>query len=198
MSAARASRAWSRLGLDQLDLFLIHWPLPTLDEVDYVATWKAMTGLVAEGLVRSAGVSNFQPAHLDRIILETGVTPVVNQVELHPVRFPNRAVREAGDRHDIALEAHSPLGHDRKLFAEPMIERIARTSRQDDRPDARCARHLQQGAHRDPEASSRPERIAENMDIFNFTLTPTTSLPSTRSMRGHPGASARSGPLHRG
>jgi 2,5-diketo-D-gluconate reductase A len=72
------------LGLEQLDLFLIHWPLPTLYDGDYVSTWKAMTEFLAEGRLRSAGVSNFQPAHLDRIIAETGIVPAVNQFELHP------------------------------------------------------------------------------------------------------------------
>ena len=95
------------LGRDQLDLFLIHWPLPTLYDGDYVSTWRAVTEFVAEGTLRTAGVSNFQPAHLDRIVAETVIVPAVNQVELHPY-FVNGAVRAAAERHGIAIEAHSP------------------------------------------------------------------------------------------
>ena len=100
----------THLGIDQVDLFLVHWPLPTLYEGDYVATWKVVTELVSDGRARSVGVSNFQPAHLERIIAETGIKPAVNQVELHPY-FANTAVIEACAQHGIAAEAHSPLGH---------------------------------------------------------------------------------------
>jgi 2,5-diketo-D-gluconate reductase A len=97
------------LGLDQLDLFLVHWPLPTLYDGDYVSTWKAVTEFVADGRLRSAGVSNFRPAHLDRIIAETGIVPAVNQFELHPY-FANEAARAATRRHGIAVEATVPSG----------------------------------------------------------------------------------------
>ena len=85
------------LGLDQLDLFLVHWPLPTLYDGDYVSTWKAVASLVAEGRLRTAGVSNFQPAHLDRIIAETGITPAVNQVELVQAEAGHGFVERAAD-----------------------------------------------------------------------------------------------------
>jgi 2,5-diketo-D-gluconate reductase A len=98
-----------KLGLAYLDLFLMHWPLPTLYDGDYVATWRAMTELVADGRLRTAGVSNFQPAHLDCIIAKTGVAPAVNQIEVHPY-FANDAAREASTRQGIAVEAWSPLG----------------------------------------------------------------------------------------
>jgi predicted oxidoreductase len=87
----------THLGVDQIDLFLVHWPLPTLYNGDYVLTWKAVAGLVTDGLARSAGVSNFQPARLERIIADTGLTPAVNQIELHPY-FANTARARSGDR----------------------------------------------------------------------------------------------------
>ncbi len=99
----------NHLGVDQIDLFLVHWPLPTLYDGDYVSTWQTVAGFVADGRARSAGVSNFQPAHLERIITETGITPAVNQVELHPY-FTNPAVRGACAGYGIAVEAHSPSG----------------------------------------------------------------------------------------
>jgi 2,5-diketo-D-gluconate reductase A len=92
------------LGLEQLDLFLIHWPLPTLYGGDYVSTWRAMNGLVAGGRLRTAGVSNFQRAHLDRIIAETGIVPAVNQIEVHPY-FRNDAARTASSRCCVAHTA---------------------------------------------------------------------------------------------
>ncbi len=103
-----------KLDLEQLDLFLIHWPVPTLYDGDFVSTWKAVTELVKDGRLRSAGVSNFQPAHLDRIIAETGVVPAVNQIEVHPY-FSNTAARSASIRHGMAVEAHSPLAQGRVL-----------------------------------------------------------------------------------
>jgi diketogulonate reductase-like aldo/keto reductase len=102
------------LGLERVDLFLMHWPLPTLYDGDYVSTWKAMTELLADGRLRSAGVSNFQPGHLDRIIDATGVVPVVNQIEVHP-EFSNSASVAASRRHGIAVDAWSPLGQGKVL-----------------------------------------------------------------------------------
>lgn len=154
------------LGLEQLDLFLIHWPLPTLYGGDYVSTWRALTGFVADGRLRTAGVSNFQPAHLDRIIEETGVVPAVNQIELHPY-FANPAV-EATRRRGIAVEAHSPLGHNREPLSDETIAGIAadhgRTSAQ-----VILRWHMQHGQIAIPK-SARPERMAENLAIFDFEL----------------------------
>jgi 2,5-diketo-D-gluconate reductase A len=157
------------LGVEQLDLFLIHWPLPTLYGGDYVSTWRAVTELVAEGRLCSAGVSNFQPAHLERIIAETGAVPTVNQFELHPY-FANTATVAASRHHGIAVEAHSPLGHNRAPLTDETITRIAR---------ARCKStaqvilrwHIQHGHIAIPK-SARPERMHENIDIFDFELTP--------------------------
>jgi 2,5-diketo-D-gluconate reductase A len=155
------------LGLDQLDLFLIHWPLPTLYDGDYVSTWKAVTELVTEGRLRTAGVSNFQPTHLDRIIAETGIIPAVNQVELHPY-FTNEAVRAAGARHGIAIEAHSPLGHDSKPLSDETITGIA-AAREKTAAQIILRWHLQHGTIVIPK-SARPERMAENLAVLDFEL----------------------------
>jgi 2,5-diketo-D-gluconate reductase A len=142
--------------------------LPTEYDGDYVSTWKAMTDLVAEGRLRSAGVSNFQPAHLERIIAETGIAPTVNQFELHPY-FANRAAREASAQHGIAIEAHSPLGHDGKPLADATITRVAaahgKTTAQ-----TILRWHIQHGHIIIPK-SARPERMAENLAVFDFELT---------------------------
>jgi 2,5-diketo-D-gluconate reductase A len=154
------------LGLEQLDLFLIHWPLPTLYDGDYVSTWRALTGFVADGRLRTAGVSNFQPAHLDRIIEETGIVPAVNQIELHPY-FVNPAAEETR-RRGIAVEAHSPLGHNREPLGDKTIARLAgdhgKTSAQ-----VILRWHIQHGHIAIPK-SSRPERMAENLAVFDFEL----------------------------
>ena len=114
-----------KLGLDYLDLFLMHWPLPTRYDGDYTSTWEAITELVAGGRLRSAGVSNFQPAHLDRIVDQTGAVPAVNQIEVHP-GFNNDAARAASARHHIAVEAWSPLGQGKVLGNETIIQIAAR------------------------------------------------------------------------
>ncbi|MCV7178169.1 aldo/keto reductase [Mycolicibacterium sphagni] len=155
------------LSLDQLDLFLIHWPLPTLYGGDYVSTWKALTEFVADGRLRSAGVSNFQPAHLDRIIGETGTAPAVNQFELHPY-FANHVAREATTRYGIAVEAHSPLGHNREPLTDAMITRIA------DAHGKSAAQvilrwHMQHGVIAIPKSAS-PQRMTENVNVFDFEL----------------------------
>jgi 2,5-diketo-D-gluconate reductase A len=157
----------SNLGLDQLDLFLIHWPLPTLHDGDYVSTWKTLTGFVADGRLRSAGVSNFQPAHLARIIDATGVVPAVNQFELHPF-FANRVARQATTQLGIAVEAHSPLGHNREPLTDDTISRIAE-ARGKSTAQVILRWHMQHGVIAIPK-SARPERMAENIDVFDFEL----------------------------
>ena len=156
------------LGIDQLDLFLIHWPLPTLYDGDYVSTWKTLLSFVEDGRLRSAGVSNFQPAHLDRIVAQTGIAPAVNQVEIHPY-FNNDAPREACLRHGIAVEAHSPLGHNSAPLNDETIMKIAaghgKTVAQ-----VILRWHMQHGIIAIPK-SAKPERMAENLDIFDFELT---------------------------
>ena len=157
----------THLGTDHLDLFLIHWPLPTLFGGDYVSTWKAVVGLQEDGRLRGAGVSNFQPEHLDRIIAETGAVPVVDQVESHPY-FANTAVREACARHGIVLEAHSPLGHDRAPLEDPVVATVAAELGRS--PAQVILRwHLQKGDVVIPK-SSRPERMRENLDVLGFSL----------------------------
>jgi 2,5-diketo-D-gluconate reductase A len=157
-----------KLGLDYLDLFLIHWPLPTLYDGDYVSTWKAMTGLLADRRVRSIGVSNFQPAHLQRIIAETGITPAVNQIEVHP-GFNNDTARAACVSYGIAVEAWSPLGQG-KLLSDAVIGDLAvRKGKTIARIILRW--HIQRGHIVFPK-SLRRERMQENLDLFDFELSP--------------------------
>jgi len=156
-----------KLQLDYLDLFLIHWPVPTLYDGDYVSTWKAMAELVDDGRLRSAGVSNFHPDHLERIITETGVVPVVNQIEAHPY-FGNAAVIEATRSHGIAVQAWSPLGQG-SILEEPAISEIAATK---GRTVAQVILrwHIQHEHIVFPKSMHR-ERIQENLAIFDFELT---------------------------
>jgi 2,5-diketo-D-gluconate reductase A len=155
-----------KLGLEQLDLFLMHWPLPTLYHGDYVSTWRAITELITHGRLRSAGVSNFQPAHLDRIIAETGVVPAVNQIEVHPY-FPNSAARAASSHHGIAVEAWSPLGQG-KLFGDEVIARIA-IARGKSNAQVILRWHLQHGYIVIPKTTHR-QRMKENFNLFDFEL----------------------------
>jgi 2,5-diketo-D-gluconate reductase A len=155
------------LGLDYLDLFLIHWPLPGEYDGDYVATWKAMTDLVAGRRLRSAGVSNFQPAHLERIIAATGIAPTVNQFELHPY-FTNDAARTGSARHGIAVEAHSPLGHNGKPLDDATITRIA-ADHEKTAAQIILRWQIQHGRIIIPK-SARPGRMTENLAVFDFEL----------------------------
>jgi 2,5-diketo-D-gluconate reductase A len=157
------------LGVDLLDLFLIHWPLPTLYSGDYVSTWQTITEFVTEGRLRSAGVSNFQPTHLERIVAETGVVPAVNQFERHPY-FANTATVAASRRFGIAVEAHSPLGHNRAPLTDHTITAIAEASGKST-AQVILRWHIQHGNIAIPK-SARPERMHENIDILTFELTP--------------------------
>jgi 2,5-diketo-D-gluconate reductase A len=155
-----------RLGLDTLDLYLIHWPSPRRDL--YVDTWRALARLQQDGRVRSIGVSNFNAEQLQRIIGETGVTPVLNQVELHPY-FQQRALIAAHATMGIATEAWSPLGQGRAL-SDPVIAAIAARHRRT--PAQIIIRwHLDSGHIAIPK-SVTPRRIAENIDVFDFKLEP--------------------------
>jgi 2,5-diketo-D-gluconate reductase A len=156
----------AKLKVDYLDLFLMHWPLPTLYDGDYVSTWRAMTELVADGRLRSVGVSNFEPAHLERIIGETGVTPVVNQIEAHPY-FPNTAARNAALAHGIAVEAWGPLGQGTVLHDETIAKIGAAHGRSVSQVTLRW--HIQRGDIIFPK-SMRPDRMRENFALFDFTL----------------------------
>ncbi|MQW77391.1 aldo/keto reductase [Nocardioides sp. dk4132] len=157
----------SALGVDRLDLFLIHWPLPTRYDGDYVSTWRALTELLADGRVTSVGVSNFQPEHLDRIVAETGVVPAVNQIEVHPY-FTNEAARAASIRHGAEVEAWSPIAQG-QVLGDPVINRIAQAH---DRTPAQVTLrwHIERGDIVFPKSMS-PERMRENFEIFDFTLT---------------------------
>ncbi len=155
-----------RLGLEKIDLFLIHWPLPTLYDGDYVSTWRTLTEFVESGRAASVGVSNFQPAHLERIIEETGVTPAVNQIEVHPY-FTNDAARRASADHGIAVEAWSPIAQG-KVLDDPAIVEIARAH--DRTPSQVTLRwHVQRGDIVFPK-SMHEERMRENFAIFDFEL----------------------------
>jgi len=154
-----------RLGLDYVDLYLIHWPVPSQDK--YVETWKAFIELQNEGLVRSIGVSNFQPDHLRRIVDETGVTPAVNQVELHPRLQQAGLRREHADR-GIVTEAWSPLAQG-AVLDDPVITGIA--DEHGVTPGQVVIRwHIQLGNVVIPK-SVTPARIEENFDVFGFHLT---------------------------
>jgi 2,5-diketo-D-gluconate reductase A len=154
-----------RLRLDILDLYLIHWPTPERNL--YVDTWRALERLLAEGRVRAIGVSNFTPAHLDRLLAETEVVPAINQVELHP-GFPQDALRAAHAKHEIVTEAWSPLGRGHGLLDDPLVVDVAAAH---DRTPAQVVLrwHVQLGHVVIPK-SVRPERIRENFAVFDFEL----------------------------
>lgn len=161
-------KSLENLGLDRLDLFLIHWPLPTLYDGDYVSTWKAVAALTDDGRLRHAGVSNFQPEHLERIIAETGIVPAVDQFEQHPY-FPNTELRATCAHHGIAAEAYSPLGHGGDLLSDPTITAIAEAH------GCSAAQivlrwHIQRRTIVIPK-SVRTERMASNLDVLGFELT---------------------------
>lgn len=157
----------ANLGLDYVDLYVIHWPLPRYDR--YVDSWRAMIHLRDEGLIRSIGVSNFTPKHLSRLIDETAVVPAVNQIELHP-QFPQAAQLAADESLGIVTESWSPLADQRSgLTSHPVIVTVARAHHVT--PSQAVLRwHLQRGAVPIPK-SSNPERQRENLDVFNFELT---------------------------
>ncbi len=155
-----------KLGVDSIDLFLIHWPLPTLYHGDYVATWKTLIEFYKDGRARSIGVSNFQVPHLERLAAETDVVPAVNQIEVHPY-FANNAVRAYGQEHGIVTEAWSPIAQG-KVLDDPELTRIAdavgKTTAQ-----VTLRWHIQRGDVVFPK-STREERMRENAEIFDFTL----------------------------
>jgi len=154
-----------RLGTDYLDLQLIHWPNPRHGR--YVEAWRALVALREQGLVRSIGVSNFTEEHLARIIDDTGVTPAVNQVELHP-RFPQAALRRVHDRLGIRTEAWSPMGKRRAPLDEPVVTAAAEAHGVT--PGQVILRwHVQLGSLAIPKSAS-PERQRENLDVFGFAL----------------------------
>lgn len=156
----------AKLGLDQIDLFLIHWPLPTLYDGDFVSTWRTLAEFVADGRARSIGVSNFQPDHLDRIVAETGVVPAVNQIEVHPY-FTNEDARAASARHGVAVEAWSPIAQGAVLDDETIGAIASVHGRTPSQVTLRW--HVQRGDIVFPK-SMRRERMEENFAIFDFEL----------------------------
>ena len=173
----------TRLGLDRVDLFLIHWPLPTRYDGDFVSTWQTLVEFQKEGRATSIGVSNFQAAHLDRIIEETGVVPAVNQIEAHPF-FGNEEVRAASAGHGIAVEAWSPIAQG-AVNDDPTIQGIA--SRLGRTPAQVALRwHVQRGDIVFPK-SMRAERMVENFAIFDFELSPEDMAAVTGLDRGEEG-----------
>ncbi|MER7665623.1 MULTISPECIES: aldo/keto reductase [unclassified Streptomyces] len=155
----------TKLGLDHVDLYLIHWPLPSRGL--YVETYKAFEKLLADGRTRAIGVSNFLPEHLEHLIAETSVVPAVNQIELHP-QLQQTASRDVHAQHGIATEAWSPLGSGRGLLDVPTVVAVARKH---DRTPAQVVLrwHLQVGNVAIPK-SVTPSRIRENLDVFDFEL----------------------------
>jgi len=155
-----------RLGLDHVDLLLIHWPLPQRDE--YISTFRTFAKLMDEGKTRSIGVSNFKPAHLERLVAETGITPVVNQIELNPyvVRAEQRA---ANDHLGVVTESWSPLAPGTGLLTDARILRIA--GEHGRTPGQVILRwHVQQGLVAIPKSRTH-ERLAHNLAVFDFELT---------------------------
>ena len=165
-----ARRAFDRtlkaLESDYVDLFLIHWPLPTLYDGDFVSTWKVFEEFARDGRARSIGVSNFQVAHLDRLAEETDTVPSVNQIEVHPY-FGNEQVRAYGRDHGIATEAWSPIAQG-KVLDDPVINRVA-DARGKSAAQVVLRWHIQRGDIVFPK-SVTPERVKANFELFDFEL----------------------------
>jgi 2,5-diketo-D-gluconate reductase A len=159
-------RTLAELDVDYVDLFLIHWPLPTLYDGDFVSTWRTLLEFRADGTARSVGVSNFQIPHLERLAAETGERPSVNQIEAHPY-FTNDTVRAYGQEHDIVTEAWSPIAQG-GVLGDATITRIAE---QVERTPAQVVLrwHIQRGDVVFPK-STNADRMKENFAIFDFGL----------------------------
>ena len=156
----------SDLGLDYVDLFLIHWPLPTQYDGDFVSTWQTMEEFKNDGRARSIGVSNFQPDHLDQLASETDMVPAINQIEVHPY-FTNDEVRAYDQEHGIATEAWSPIAQGEVLddsTLNEIAEKVGKTTAQ-----VVLRWHIQRGDIVFPK-SVTPERIQENFELFDFEL----------------------------
>lgn len=155
-----------RLGMDYVDLLLIHWPLPKRDQ--YVSTWKTFEKLLAAGKTRSIGLSNFKPAHIERLLAEATVRPAVNQIQLNP-RITRPEERAYDQKQRIVTEAWSPLGAGNDLLKDPTLVAIGR--KHSKTPAQVVLRwHIELGVVAIPRSRNR-ERIAQNIDIFDFALT---------------------------
>jgi len=177
MNAFETSR--KKLGIDVVDLYLIHWPNPSVNR--FMDAWQAMIELKDDGLIRSIGVCNFTEEHLTRLIDETGVVPSVNQIELHPY-FPQAALRSFHEKHNIATEGWSPLGRGTELLLEPAI--VAAAAAHAVSPAQIVVRwHTQLGVIPIPK-SGTPSRQKENLDVFGFTLSDSEMTALTGLERG--------------
>jgi diketogulonate reductase-like aldo/keto reductase len=154
-----------KLGLESVDLYLIHWPLPKRDR--YVDTWKAFEKIYADGRARAIGVSNFTQRHLNRLFEETGVVPAINQIELHP-RLPQDEMRAFHAANGIVTEAWSPIGQGKGLLEDPTLKAIAEAVGKT--PAQVVLRwHVQLGNVAIPK-SVTPDRIQQNIEVFDFEL----------------------------
>ncbi|MFJ1901225.1 aldo/keto reductase [Streptomyces sp. NPDC088115] len=176
-----------KLGLDYVDLYLIHWPVPAKDA--YVDTYRAFEKIYADGRARAIGVSNFLPEHLERLLGETSVVPALNQIELHP-QLQQAESRALHAKHGILTEAWSPLGSGKGLLEVPTVVAVAR--KHDRTPAQAVLRwHLQTGHVVIPK-SVTPSRIAENIDVFDFELDEDdlaafAALDEGKRLGSHPG-----------
>jgi 2,5-diketo-D-gluconate reductase A len=175
------------LEFDYVDLFLIHWPLPTLYGGDFVSTWQTLEEFKKDGRARSIGVSNFQISHLERLARESDTTPSVNQIEVHPY-FTNEEVRAYGTEHGIATEAWSPIAQG-AVLDDPVVERIATATGKT--PAQVVLRwHVERGDIVFPK-SVTPQRVKENFEIFDFELSD-ADIDALSAL--HKGESGRTGP----
>ncbi len=175
------------LGLEYVDLFLIHWPLPTQYDGDFVSTWKTLIEFKEDGRARSIGVSNFQPDHLARLAEETDVVPAVNQIEVHPY-LGNEEARSANEAAGILTESWSPIAQGGVLDDDVITKIAAEVGRTPAQVTLRW--HIQRGDIVFPKSSS-PERMAENFALFDFELSDQAMRDITALDRGEDG---RTGP----
>jgi len=177
----------SVLGFDYVDLFLIHWPLPTRYDGDYVSTWQALEEFQRDGRARSIGVSNFQVAHLERLASASTTVPAVNQVEAHP-NFANDTVRTYGEQHGIATQAWSPLAAGEMLVDSDIVDIATRLGRSPAQVILRW--HVDRGDIVLPKTVS-PSRMRENLALFDFELSADDAAMLSALDRGEEG---RTGP----
>jgi 2,5-diketo-D-gluconate reductase A len=159
-------RSLDRLGMDYVDLYLIHWPMPGVDR--YIESWRTLEGIAASGRAKAIGVSNFMPDHLQRVLDETGTVPAVNQIEVHP-EYQQTAARVFSREHGVIVEAYSPLANGR-ILDDPRLRELAGAHGKTV-PQALLRWQIQLGNIAIPKTVSR-ERMMENLDIFDFELTP--------------------------
>ena len=167
-----------RLGMDYVDLYLIHWPMPGVDR--YVESWRALETIASSGRARAIGVSNFMPEHLQRLFDETGTVPAVNQIEVHPEHQQTEA-SEFGAAHGILTEAYSPLANGR-ILQDAALASIAEAHGKTV-PQVILRWHVQQGRIAIPKTATR-QRMIENLDVFDFELSNAELATVTAFERG--------------